>query len=240
MFWTLFLAHLLGDYPLQTDEMARAKRHWPGLLRHVAVHLLVLLLMAGMASMTIWPYLLALAAAHLAIDALKNANMRRWPGRVFSMYLLDQGLHIVSLLLAARWIVAETGVMRDRPWMVYAAAYLLATHVWFITERVMAGQRRAGPLAGEAGEADPAVVEAGRWRRLGVRALALTVYLLLGRALLGEPQVGLALAGLPLVGMAAGTRPGLSPYGSSSRQRKLLAVDLLVPLAVAVLVLLAV
>jgi hypothetical protein len=235
VFWTLFLAHLLGDYPLQTDEMARAKRYWPGLLRHVTVHLLVLLLMAGMASATIWPYLLALAAAHFAIDALKNFNMRRWPGRVFSMYLLDQGLHMLSLLLAARWIVAATGVARDRPWMVYAAAYLLATHVWFITERVMAGQRRA----------DPAVVEAGRWWRVGVRALALTVYLLLGRAFLGQPQVGLplaglAIAGLPLVGLAAGERLGVFPYGSSRRQRQLLVVDLLVPLAAAVLVLWAV
>lgn len=216
MFWTLFLAHLLGDYPLQTDEMARAKQHWPGLLRHVAVHLLLLLLLAGADRGRLWPYLLALAAAHLAIDVLKNVLRRRWPQRDFALYLLDQGLHLATLLLAAAWMVGETAITRDQPWMAMAVAYLLATQVWFITERVAAGQRGA----------DLAQTEAGRWWRMGVRALALTVYLLAGRALLGQP-LALALAA------------GLFPYGSSSRQRRLLVVDLLVPLAAAVLVLLA-
>ena len=44
MFWPLFLAHLLADYPLQSDWMVQAKKTWPGLATHVAVHLATVLI----------------------------------------------------------------------------------------------------------------------------------------------------------------------------------------------------
>ena len=68
VFWMLMLAHLVGDYPLQPDWMVQAKRTWRGLTLHVGVHLAMLLILAGTGRSAFWPFLLALAAMHFAID----------------------------------------------------------------------------------------------------------------------------------------------------------------------------
>ncbi len=47
MFWNLFLAHLLGDYPLQPMWLVRSKSQIWGLVLHGSIHLLTLLLLAG-------------------------------------------------------------------------------------------------------------------------------------------------------------------------------------------------
>lgn len=217
MFWTLFLAHLGGDYPLQTDSLARAKRHWKGLVVHVAVHLLLLFLLVGTARRLVWPQLLALGAAHLAIDAFKNVSATRWPRRVVAAYVLDQGLHIASLLGVAGWMQREWALTLDRPWMIYASGYLLATYVWLITERVLA---RANHPAFEQPRSE-------QWQRMGMRALALTLYLMAGRAFLVAAAVGLAkgIGWLPL------------PYSRWPHGRRALLIDLLVPLLITALVL---
>ena len=41
LFWYLYLAHLLADYPLQTDGLMRVKDRWWGRGLHVGVHLAV-------------------------------------------------------------------------------------------------------------------------------------------------------------------------------------------------------
>ncbi|HZD11802.1 MAG TPA: DUF3307 domain-containing protein [Candidatus Binatia bacterium] len=215
MFWTLGLAHLIGDYPLQTDRMVRAKRHWPGLTLHVAIHFAVMLLLTGRDSLVVWPPLLMLAAAHFAIDSFKNLETVRWPQMVLPPYFVDQLLHILSIFLVARWIETRYGIYRDQPWMIYAAAYLSATHVWFITERIVAYRDAAYRKH----------IESHYLARVGVRALALTVYLLLGR------QVWLAVAA---PAMATALLP--EPYRCSSYCRLMLLQDVLGPLVLAILV----
>lgn len=207
MFWTLYLAHLLGDYALQTDGMARAKRHWPGLALHATIHLALLLLVAGSAIPQLWPQLLALAALHFAIDALKSAATARRPERTIAFYFVDQALHLLTILGVAAWIEQGRGVALDRPWMVYACGYLLATYVWFITERILVGEDAEYRQE----------VEDRRWLRMGRRALALTVYLLAARALVGSERLA------------------LGPAIAFFRDRTLL-LDLLVALGAAVLV----
>lgn len=221
MFWTLGLAHLIGDYPLQTDRIARAKRHWPGLTLHVAIHYAVMLLLAGRDSLRLWPYLLVLAAVHFAIDSFKNFETRRWPHRVMLPYVLDQALHIISIVLVSAWIQSETGIQHDGPWLVYAAAFLSVTHVWFITERVLAHRRPGYHKA----------VNAHRWSRQLVRALALAVYLLIARLLMPG---SLSLSAPLFVAMLP------APYRHSPFRRLMLAQDLLGPLLFAILVVLLV
>lgn len=217
MFWTLGLAHLIGDYPLQTDGLVRAKRHWYGLLLHVAIHLLVMLLLTGRDSLVVWPQLLVLTAAHYAIDSLKSLESKRWPQFVILPYVMDQVLHIISIFLVATWIESRYGIQRDSTWLVYATAYLTATHVWFITERIIAHR-----------ETDyQAAVETHRWSRLATRALVLTVYLLLGH-LLRVPEWN--NSGVALVALL------FTPYRSSPYRRRMLAQDLLGPLLLALLV----
>jgi hypothetical protein len=217
MFWTLFLAHLAGDYLLQTDSMVRARHHWTGRVRHVAVHFAVLLLLSGTASLRIWPQLLFLVVCHFAIDSLKIASSDRWPEHTIALYFIDQAVHISLLLLVAAWIERTTGITRDRPWTVYASGYLLVTYVWFITERLLAHEDATYRSQ----------VQAQRWWRMGSRALALTVYLLAGRALFAAPQ-RIALAGASVSAI---------PYRSGPYRLRTLLIDLLGPLFIAALIL---
>ncbi|MFW6068906.1 MAG: DUF3307 domain-containing protein [Chloroflexota bacterium] len=217
MFWTLSLAHLIGDYPLQTDSLVRAKRHWWGLTLHVAIHLALMLLLAGRDSLIVWPQLLALAAAHFAIDALKNYEARRWPHLVVTSYTIDQILHFLSIILVALWIEADYGIHRDQNWLIYAAAYLSATHVWFITERVVAYRQPRYQLE----------VETHRWSRIFARGLTLSVYLFLGHLLLAPEVLMVSFA------FALRLPP---PYRCTQFRRRMLVQDLLGPLVLALLV----
>lgn len=217
MFWTLALAHLIGDYPLQTDRLVLAKRHWRGLALHVAIHLTVMLLLTGRDSLVVWPQLLVLAALHFAIDSLKNFESTRWPRFVVLPYLLDQLLHIISIVLVASWIETRFGIQRHHEWLIYAAAYLSATHVWFITERIVA--HREAPYQ--------AAVDAYRWSRIAARGLALTVYLLIGH-MLRIPELLASTAFL-----VALIPP---PYRYPPYHRRMLAQDLVGPFLLALLV----
>ena len=124
-FAALLLAHVLADFVLQTNAMVADKRRPATLLAHGAV----VLVTAGAATGTVSPWLLALTAAHLAIDAVKTLSGRRgiWP------FVLDQAAHLATLLVLAVWqpgLFAQ-GVWAGLPlvpgWMALAAGAVLAT-----------------------------------------------------------------------------------------------------------------
>jgi hypothetical protein len=109
MIWHLFLAHFLADYPLQTSWMAHNKWRPYVLIAHVGIHFLVMLLLAGAARAAVWPYLLALALAHLLIDAGKNTVHRLRPGWVIGPYVVDQLVHYLTIVLTGAWIGRAVG-----------------------------------------------------------------------------------------------------------------------------------
>lgn len=88
----LFLAHVLADFLLQTRAMAEGKRH-PGRL---ALHGLIVLATAALATGSASPWLLALMAAHLAIDLAKSLAPRG-----ILAFLADQAAHGATLVLLA-------------------------------------------------------------------------------------------------------------------------------------------
>ena len=219
MFWTLVLSHLIADYPLQTDRMVQAKRQFRGLTLHIAVHLLTMFVLSGRATLIVWPQLLALGAIHFAIDGIKNVTALRWPQYVVVPYLIDQLIHFLSIGLIAAWIEQRHGIRHDQHWMLYAAAYLFVTHIWFISERLVAHDNQAVREK----------IQAQRWQRMIVRAAMLTAYLLVGRFVVNPV---LAAFGFPLFA-------GLwrYPYGDCRFGRSMLLLDLFVPLVVALLLL---
>ncbi len=94
-FAALLFAHVLADFVLQTNWMVRNKRNPLVLLLHGVIVLVTL--QAALGTVTAWP-LLALAGAHLVIDALKTHALRLtglWP------FLGDQALHVITLILTA-------------------------------------------------------------------------------------------------------------------------------------------
>ncbi len=183
MFWGLVLAHFLADYPLQNSWMVNAKRHWKGLLVHVSMHVVVMCLLAWGAWAEAWRYILVLAVIHYAIDTLKNFVNVQKPQWVIGPYLFDQALHMLSIYWIARW-AGGLALPLGGVWQVYAVGFLIATHVWFITERILY-------------HADPAYlveVNAQHWPRMLARALGIAAILLGWRALGGVTSAALAVA----------------------------------------------
>jgi hypothetical protein len=109
------LSHLLGDFFLQPSAWVQHKeaRKWasPYLYLHVLLHFLLLLLLTRAANRDVSlgshfsEYLvpaLVITVLHLLIDGLKlsrqqPATRRRW-------FLIDQGLHLLVLVLVWSWL----------------------------------------------------------------------------------------------------------------------------------------
>jgi hypothetical protein len=109
-FLALLFAHLLGDFPLQTGGMVRAKVGFVPVayFRHGLIHLLLaaaaLILFTPL---TIWRpmTILALAllvAGHLALDLGKSAVIRKAPRLDGAgLYISDQIVHVAIVAVAA-------------------------------------------------------------------------------------------------------------------------------------------
>jgi hypothetical protein len=121
----LILAHALADFVLQSNGMVLRKRE-PGMM---ALHGGIVLLTAALALGSVSPWLLALTAAHLAIDAVKTLSDRRG---IWS-FLADQAAHGATIIALALW---QPGLWAQGVWapypmlaplMVLAAGLILAT-----------------------------------------------------------------------------------------------------------------
>jgi hypothetical protein len=140
MFWYLLFAHLLADYPLQSNWMVLQKTRFRILLLHVATHFGILVLVVGMAWRTTWPYILALTIFHLLVDLFKNYVNKVRPSWIVGPYIIDQIIHYLSIWIVAAWIESRTSSQPlpfTRGVLIIASVYLLITYVWFISERIL-------------------------------------------------------------------------------------------------------
>ena len=214
MFWYLYLAHLLGDYPLQTDKMVQAKRTWRGLILHVGVHFAVLLFVVDEFRTDLWLYLLVLTAIHYAIDTFKNVLSNYKPDWIFGGYLVDQFLHLLSIAGVTLWIertIAAAALPTFGPWLVYASAYLFVTYAWFVTERVAATDK-ADYLE---------ELKEHFWSRMIARAGLLTAFLVVAHYAFGTPFFLLA---------------AVIPYTTGVHKRRAFLIDVAVALFGAALI----
>ncbi len=112
---TLLLAHLLGDFPFQSHRLAAQKGQSFRLLAwHCILHYLLacvcLLLFAPIAILSLrnQTIIFAYIATHLGIDWLKSALQRRHLlANGAKSFLLDQGLHVIAMLLTAMFLTAS-------------------------------------------------------------------------------------------------------------------------------------
>jgi hypothetical protein len=216
MFWHLFLAHLVGDYPLQSEWLIENKRSLWGLSLHTAIHLALMLLVVGAASVEAWPKILVLALIHFLLDLTKSRLFSRWPEHARLHYVVDQILHILSIFLVAQWIVIDLHPVLlpiSTTWTIYSIGYLMVTYVWYITEKLFT----------EHDEKYQKELERHFWSRMVTRAVLLTLFLFAGQSL----------------EIAAGAMAFRLPYTEGPYRRRALLVDISVALVIAVFVLLA-
>lgn len=108
----LLLAHLLGDFVVQSHALIDGKRagRWQAYAQHAAWHLACLLLAwlafapAGVEATAVAVAFAAIVALHVLVDLAKA----RWfgAGGVLA-FALDQGLHLAVLVAAAWWLAGQ-------------------------------------------------------------------------------------------------------------------------------------
>lgn len=111
---TLLLAHLIADFPLQTNWVFKVKTQssW-GVGVHVGIHLLATAVLIQN-PLAYWPALLFLGVAHFVTDWVKL----RLPARTQTPgFVLDQGVHWFTLLLIAV-VVPDMPVLLPS-WLLY-------------------------------------------------------------------------------------------------------------------------
>lgn len=102
LFLDLLLAHLLGDFVLQSGGMVAAKREG---VKGQLVHVCIVTAVTAMAVLSLWPgvapLVAAVALAHLVIERLTIWAREALDARGLFVFVFDQSLHILSLLAVA-------------------------------------------------------------------------------------------------------------------------------------------
>ena len=130
--FTLLLAHLLGDFPLQTDKIFKLKTQSNfGLAIHVAIHLGVTALLIHR-PLTYWPILLILGIAHFTTDWVKL----NFPSKNQAAgFLWDQLVHYITILLIGLWVpdlpaILPTWIMIPAIILAFIPAIMTFFWVW--------------------------------------------------------------------------------------------------------------
>jgi hypothetical protein len=217
MFWRLLLAHFLADYPLQPDWLVARKANVWAVGLHVSIHGITSLILLGVGRSQVWLPLLVLVGIHFSMDWFRIHMTSFWAQRKKVAYVIDQILHVVVIAFIATWAARRVG--SEAPfaierWPIYATGLLLATYVWFISERIFNAQDRRYV----------ALLNAQLWPRMLVRGTLFALVVAAG-TLFSPGPAALALG---------------VPYRSKDFGRKTLLTDLAVSVVTAVVVLLIV
>jgi TRAP-type mannitol/chloroaromatic compound transport system permease small subunit len=121
MIIAIILAHLVGDYILQWDNLSRWKSQaLSGALVHGAIVLLVTLLFTLPFDPSWWPWALFIGLSHTLIDAAQVPIRRRLSLRsngmsALSLFLIDQAAHlsIIGLVLLSSGYLKAPSLTAD-------------------------------------------------------------------------------------------------------------------------------
>jgi hypothetical protein len=100
LFWRLVLAHVVADFPLQTDAVFLIKKRFSwGVLLHGAIFALTSILATGpyLNSSPFWGGLFLLWLFHAAVDKAKLSIGSSGRGDHVGFFLLDQMLHVGAI-----------------------------------------------------------------------------------------------------------------------------------------------
>ena len=131
---TLLLAHLLADFPLQSNLIASLKNNSKQVLAlHVFVHMLVLWGLLGVKWQAL-PLVIFVGLAHFLVDWLKP---RLLPQNGTKTFILDQLAHVGCLVLAAVGEIKVNGasiypvISHDILYLALTVSFCLALMVYY-------------------------------------------------------------------------------------------------------------
>jgi len=211
---TLLLAHLLGDFPLQTSAIVRAKgKGVRGYMAHGGVHFFILILsiaifagIAWLSSLWFWIVACLYIAVHLAIDRTKQAFTSRGARTdSTSIFVADQLLHGCTVVGAA-WVLTRPGWSILRSEFLWSAATqekVLEAGIVYVTVVFVGGYliryltRNLTAEMGVAGETAEEVKNAGLYIGWLERFLVVTAILVQSPSLVGLILTGKSIARFP-------------------------------------------
>lgn len=102
LFLGLYLGHILGDFVFQPGRLVLAKREHQGaaVLHSGIVAACGAVVLAGEIR-AVWPAVVIAGVTHLGVEQLSIGARRTGSSRGLTVFLLDQGLHVVSLAMIA-------------------------------------------------------------------------------------------------------------------------------------------
>ncbi|NPV80847.1 MAG: DUF3307 domain-containing protein [Firmicutes bacterium] len=110
--YLLLLAHVLGDFPFQTETISSAKCQGrpAGYLSHfiILVSVSLLLTLARLSARTLLA-IFAISVVHIAIDAIKNIGVEnRKADKELLFFILDQALHIMVIVIGTLYLASRS------------------------------------------------------------------------------------------------------------------------------------
>ena len=214
LFLAVLLAHLLGDFPLQSASMVRGKRQGVrAYVAHGSVHLVVLVLCVAafmslqlLASLWFWIWALLYITVHLGIDRAKQELVSTAKLKdSATVFVVDQVLHVCTifaltwLLIRPSWAslksqlswsvatgerVLEAGIVYVA--VVFAGGYLIR----YLTRNLAARVEKPGETAEE-------VKNAGMYIGWLERFLVVTAILVQSPSMVGLILTGKSIARFP-------------------------------------------
>jgi len=140
LFLQLFLAHILGDYVLQTNAWVKSKQkkklRSPALYLHILVHGALVMLLVW--DLRFWLPALVIMASHLLIDIIRLYLPSKNHKTVW--FLLDQFLHLIVLAAVVVWwkqIEVTVAFLQNPLFLIYATGVVFVTLPSSVIIRVM-------------------------------------------------------------------------------------------------------
>jgi len=214
LFLAVLLAHLLGDFPLQSWSLVRAKHQGiRAYIEHGAIHLLVLVLCVAafiglelVASLWFWIAACVFIGIHLGIDRAKQGLVNAAElADSATVFLLDQVLHVCTMIALAWFLIRPTWTtLRSQlSWstatgdrvleagivyvgVIFAGGYLIR----YLTRNLSAGIEKPGETADE-------VNNAGMYIGWLERFLVVTAILVQSPSMVGLILTGKSIARFP-------------------------------------------
>lgn len=214
LFLAVLLAHLVGDFPLQSSAMLQRKRQGlRGYLEHGGVHLVALSLSIALfvgwqrlTSFGFWIVVLLYTTVHLVIDRLQQGLLQIAKlADSAPLVVLDQVLHLGTMALLAWFLIRPTwAVVRSQlSWseatgeraleaavvyvvVVFAGGYLIR----YLTRNLSAGIEKPGETAEQ-------VANVGMYIGWLERFLVITAILVQSPSMVGLIVTGKSIARFP-------------------------------------------
>jgi hypothetical protein len=202
MVQAMVLAHLLGDYVLQTDGLFRLKirSRW-GVVAHGAVVTLCLWLCSLPFTLDWWPYALAIGLSHTLIDLVRARLGSVGPSADLGLFLADQAAHALTIaagLALSGWLEPRPAATALGQWLQaghrldFAAGYVLLTMpAWVTVHFVVRGTGATSTsVPGRPGERYVGMIERGLIATLVLAGQYLLVPLVVTPRLLLDGRAG--------------------------------------------------